>query len=142
MDNTTHGYTDNHQQAMTYSDLEDKTGESRAEWAQRIWDTVDEREYMFLRAVGTHGNGSCTTSRLHFPVEFPSSELDAEPNEKVGGDPTACQRHSSVAEWQFKSVAVYPVDYRDVCKYCLNEFWKWWDSPARTATVPRGDVHG
>lgn len=112
--------------AVTYEDLSLFTGEDRETWAQRVWDTVDDRDYLFIRALGGRGDGSCTNSRLHLPAEFPDEDLEAEPNDEIDEACTACWNHQEVFSWKYKPVAVYPVDYRDVCNYCLREFATWW----------------
>lgn len=114
--------------------LEAKTGTAKEVWYDRIWETLAERDLMFVIACGEWGEGATTTSSLfHLPVEFPDDDLTAEPFTKGEGDCNHCRHHSSVSVWKFKPVTCFPVGYRDMCSYCMAEFVDWWKKQEREA---------
>lgn len=119
----------------TYDEFEEATGEPREVWDQRIWDSVKDRDLLFINSTGPGNNhrkgrglsrSSTSNKCLHLPAEFlEPDEFDHEPNEKTTDDVTLCRDHKSM-RWEFKEPAVWPPGWKRVCQYCLAEWADWY----------------
>lgn len=114
----------NGHKTITYDELIEAHGHTRKQWATWFWEAVEERGYAFLIGSSTRNSGSCGQN-LHLPTEWPDEEFTAEPYSTISGDRTIC-RNAPVTCWRVKPVNVYPVDYKEVCDYCLYDFEQWW----------------
>lgn len=120
------------QDNLSADELADALDVSVQEVYDMIWDQMRARELLFLKTAGAgaanaNEDRAANTSRtIHLPTEFDTpDEFDREPNEKTHDqDATFCRNHD-VYRWSYKSPAVWPPGYRDICQFCLANWAKW-----------------
>ena len=116
---------------ITRSNVEERTGEPLEVWHDRIWETMAERGYLFLKAIGEDGfagDGCHATTRMHLPAEFPYGKLTAHQNLKVPatGNVVNCYNHAAVSRWCYKTPACVPPGHKKICSYCLHDYVEWY----------------
>lgn len=128
----TNGWTSG-QDNISIDELAEQLGVSPQDAYDLIWDQMRARGLLFLKTSGAGSSNAgeqraANTSRtIHLPAEFETpDEFDRENNEKTHDqDATFCRSHD-VYRWNYKSPAVWPPGYRDICQFCLANWAKWY----------------